>query len=107
MTSSDEWISKIFQNIKRQYRLICIYKKIFPRKKIQQNSDGHCSIEDARTCMHLVQLKITKGRVELYVELMASLSVTRQQLLRKKIDLHLRLFLGPDFGLDDVRDEIR
>jgi hypothetical protein len=57
--------------------------------------------------MHLVQLKITKGRVELYVELMASLSVTRQQLLRKKIDLHLRLFLGPDFGLDDVRDEIR
>ena len=59
--------------------------------------------------MHLVQLKITKGRVKLYVELMASLSALQgsRQLSRKSIDLHLRLFLGPDFGLDDVRDEIR
>ena len=35
--------------------------KKYLKQKIQQNSDGHCSIEDARTCMHLVQLKITKG----------------------------------------------
>ncbi|CAB3986032.1 small RNA degrading nuclease 5-like isoform X2 [Paramuricea clavata] len=47
--------------------------KKYLEEKIQDNSNGHCSIEDARTCMHLVQLKITKG---------------------------------PDFGLEDVRDEI-
>lgn len=31
------------------------------RKKIQNGVDGHCSIEDAKTCMELVQLKIQNG----------------------------------------------
>ncbi|XP_028395179.1 uncharacterized exonuclease C637.09-like [Dendronephthya gigantea] len=35
--------------------------KKYLKENIQKNSQGHCSIEDARTCMHLVQLKITRG----------------------------------------------
>ncbi|XP_046855353.1 uncharacterized exonuclease C637.09-like isoform X2 [Xenia sp. Carnegie-2017] len=35
--------------------------KKYLKKKIQDNVGGHCSIEDASTCMQLVQLKISKG----------------------------------------------
>jgi len=31
------------------------------KKKIQNGSDGHCSVEDAKACMELVQLKIQNG----------------------------------------------
>ncbi|XP_068761687.1 LOW QUALITY PROTEIN: uncharacterized protein [Montipora capricornis] len=31
------------------------------RKKIQAGKDGHCSIEDAKVCMQLVQLKLKSG----------------------------------------------
>ena len=33
----------------------------FCRKKIQAGKDGHCSIEDAKVCMQLVQLKLKSG----------------------------------------------
>ena len=39
--------------------------KMFPfyRRKIQNDENGHCSIEDAKACMELVQLKIENGTV--------------------------------------------
>ncbi|CAH3187934.1 unnamed protein product, partial [Porites lobata] len=40
--------------------LKCLTKQ-FLNKKIQNGSDGHCSIEDAKACMELVQLKIKNG----------------------------------------------
>ena len=38
---------------------------MFPyyRRKIQNDENGHCSIEDAKACMELVQLKIKNGTV--------------------------------------------
>lgn len=35
----------------------------FYRRKIQNDENGHCSIEDAKACMELVQLKIKNGTV--------------------------------------------
>ena len=36
-------------------------------KKIQNGSDGHCSIEDAKACMELVQLKIKNGKFVYFI----------------------------------------
>ena len=36
-------------------------------KKIQNGSDGHCSIEDAKACMDLVQLKIKNGKFVYFI----------------------------------------
>ena len=36
-------------------------------KKIQSGSDGHCSIEDAKACMELVQLKIKNGKFVYFI----------------------------------------
>ena len=36
-------------------------------KKIQNGPDGHCSIEDAKACMELVQLKIKNGKFVYYI----------------------------------------
>ena len=36
-------------------------------KKIQNGSDGHCSIEDAKACMELVQLKIKNGKFVFFI----------------------------------------
>ncbi|XP_031554225.1 small RNA degrading nuclease 5-like isoform X2 [Actinia tenebrosa] len=35
--------------------------EFYLQKKIQKGSDGHCSIEDAKTCMELVKLKFREG----------------------------------------------
>jgi len=35
----------------------------FYRRKIQNGENGHCSIEDAKACMELVQLKIKNGTI--------------------------------------------
>ena len=34
---------------------------LFDRREIQTNQSGHCSIEDAKACMELVQMKLEKG----------------------------------------------
>ena len=36
-------------------------------KKIQNGLDGHCSIEDAKACMELVQLKIKNGKFVYFI----------------------------------------
>ena len=36
-------------------------------KKIQSGSDGHCSIEDAKACMELVQLTVKNGKFVYFI----------------------------------------
>ena len=56
--SSDIIAGLFWQQISKydQWFLLC-------RKKIQNGADGHCSIEDAKACMELVQLKIQNGKL--------------------------------------------
>lgn len=50
---------------KKTERLFKTFCKMFPfyRRKIQNDESGHCSIEDAKACMELVQLKIKNGTI--------------------------------------------
>ena len=45
-------------------------------KKIQNGSDGHCSIEDAKACMELVQLKIKNGKFVYFIFPRGQISVS-------------------------------
>ena len=46
----------------RNKRISSHLQYLLHRKKIQNGTNGHCSIEDAKACMELVQLKIQNGK---------------------------------------------